>query len=88
MGLKADKDLGKVDTLNTKLKQTLLIVLPIDNIEYNDSIETVDIWDSMMHMEIIVVLEKTYSIRIEPEETIELTSVKAIQDFLETRGVI
>lgn len=77
-----------LNNINADLKIMLLNVLDTDDIEYNDTIETVDLWDSMMHMEIMVAIENKYSLRITPEEIVVLTSVKAIQNFLELRGVL
>ena len=70
------------------LEKLLLNTLQIERIEYNDTIETVDVWDSMMHMEIMVAIENKYSLHIEPEEIVALTSVRAIQKFLELKGAL
>lgn len=78
----------KVNELDPGLQRILCDVLKIEDITFRDRIESVDLWDSMMHMEIMVVLEKNYPVRIEPEEIIELTSVMAIQEYLRAKGAL
>ncbi len=78
----------KVNDLDPGLQRILCDVLKIEDITFADSIESVDLWDSMMHMEIMVALEKNYPVRIEPEEIIELTSVMAIQEYLRAKGAL
>lgn len=78
----------KVNDLDPGLQRILCDVLKTEDITFADSIESVDLWDSMMHMEIMVALEKNYPVRIEPEEIIELTSVMAIQEYLRAKGAL
>lgn len=77
-----------MNNLDPGLQKILCDVLKIEDILLVDSIETIDLWDSMMHMEIMVALEKNYPVRIEPEEIIELTSVRAIQEYLRSKGAL
>lgn len=77
-----------MDNLNPRLKKTLTEALKEPEIGYEDSIESIGLWDSMMHMEIMVALEKEFAIRIEPDEIIKLTSVKTIQKYLNGKGVL
>ncbi len=74
--------------INSVLKKLLLDTLQINEIKYEDSIEEIDRWDSMGHMELIIALEKKYSIRVEPADIVRLTSVKAIQDYLEMKNML
>lgn len=74
--------------LEGRLKGVLALALGTDAISYEDTIETVDVWDSMMHMEIIAALERAFSVRIEPADIIVMTSVKAIQKYLKSKGVL
>ena len=52
------------------------------SVDESDSIETIALWDSMGHMELMAVIEIKCGIRIEPEEIINLTSVSAIKKYL------
>ena len=70
------------------LKNILSEVFSQNNICLDDSIDTIGEWDSMLHMELIIALEKSYSIRIEPEDIVTLTGVKSIQDYLNNKGLL
>jgi len=50
-----------------------------------DSMDTVLLWDSMGHMELMVALEQSFQMTISPEEIIDLTSVEAIKIYLKDR---
>jgi acyl carrier protein len=70
------------------LKNILSEVFSQNNICLDDSIDTIEEWDSMLHMELIIALEESYSIRIEPEDIVTLTDVKSIQDYLNNKGLL
>ena len=74
--------------LDDGLRRILRETLKSDDIKYEDTIETVDLWDSMMHMEVMVAIENSYKVRMEPGEIIALTSVKAIQEYLRSKGAL
>lgn len=84
-GFRAQISPGMIDQ---RLKKILQSVLKTDNVGYEDGITTLGLWDSMAHMEIILAIEKDYSLTLEPGQIISLTSVKAIQDFLASKGVL
>jgi len=74
--------------IDSTLKNILSGVFSQNNICLDDSIDTIDVWDSMLHMELIIALEESYSIRIEPEDIVTLTDVKSIQDYLNNKGLL
>ena len=74
--------------IDSTLKNILSEVFSQNNISIDDSIDTIDGWDSMLHMELIIALEKSYSIRIEPEDIVRLTGVTLIQDYLNNKGLL
>jgi acyl carrier protein len=74
--------------IDSTLKNILSEVFSQNNICLDDSIDTIGEWDSMLHMELIIALEKSYSIRIEPEDIVTLTGVKSIQDYLNNKGLL
>ena len=74
--------------IDSTLINILTEVFSQNNICLDDSIDTIDVWDSMLHMELIIALEKSYSIRIEPEDIMTLTGVKSIQDYLNNKGLL
>ena len=74
--------------IDSTLKNILSGVFSQNNICLDDSIDTIEEWDSMLHMELIIALEESYSIRIEPEDIVTLTGVKSIQDYLNNKGLL
>ena len=74
--------------IDSTLKKILIEAFSQSSVCINDSIDTIDEWDSMLHMELIIALEKSYSIRVEPEDIVMLTSVKSIQDYLNSKGLL
>ena len=74
--------------IDSTLKKILSEVFAQSSVCIDDSIDTIYEWDSMLHMELIIALEKSYSIRVEPEDIVMLTNVKSIQDYLNTKGLL
>ena len=74
--------------IDSTLKNILSEVFSQNNICLDDSIDTIEEWDSMLHIELIIALEESYSIRIEPEDIVTLTDVKSIQDYLNNKGLL
>ena len=74
--------------IDSTLKKILVEVFSQSSVCINDSIDTIDEWDSMLHMELIIALEKRYSIRVEPGDIVLLTNVKSIQGYLNSKGLL
>jgi acyl carrier protein len=49
-----------------------------DNLEFNGVAE----WDSLNHVNLMLELERVYDVAIGEEEMVDLTSVRAIRQFL------
>lgn len=49
--------------------------------------DTIDAWDSMNHLHLVVALEAEFGVSFEPEQAIELTSVQEIEHALGAAGV-
>jgi len=62
-------------------------ILEIDSAEISDesSPDNLPEWDSLMHLKIILELEKAFSINISPEEGIELENFKMICNYVNER---
>ncbi len=58
---------------------------PASDLMASSSVETVDTWDSVAHINIILSVEAKYGITINPEDAIELTSVGALENFVSVR---
>ena len=48
----------------------------------SSSVETVEAWDSVAHINLILSIEAEYGVTINPEQAIDLTSVSALEEFI------
>ncbi|MBX3686339.1 MAG: acyl carrier protein [Rhodocyclaceae bacterium] len=71
------------------LREILASTLKTDvaNIDKASSVKTLPAWDSLAHVNLMVALEDSFDIELEPEDFPKLTSVAAICEHLERLGV-
>jgi len=76
-------------SLDTRLVEVLSMVLEIPTSEVNDetSIDTVEAWDSLRSMTLVVSLEEEFDVQFTDEETLEMVSYPLIKMTLEEKGV-
>jgi acyl carrier protein len=67
------------------VKEIVARVLELDPAQIADDATSADLrgWDSLRQLEIMLALELEFGIRIPAESMVELTSVPAIEGFLE-----
>jgi acyl carrier protein len=72
-----------------KLKQIIANVFEtnVENINEFSSKDTLDKWDSIHHMNLILALEDAFGIQLSDEEVVQLLSIKLIEIILEKKGV-
>ena len=65
-------------------------VLYIDESLINDDSgpESIEVWDSLGHINIITAIEEDFDIELSPEEIIEITSVRDIKKLLTNKQII
>jgi acyl carrier protein len=70
--------------MKDKIKNIMSAVLEIefDRISDSDDTSSIGNWDSLNHMNLIVVLEEEFNVIFDDEEIVELTSVKKIYSIL------
>ena len=75
--------------MEEKLKKGLSEVfeLSVDIISNQSTMEAIDNWDSLSHMNLIVKLEELFSVKFEPEEIIKMISFSDIIAILNEKGV-
>jgi acyl carrier protein len=75
--------------LEDRLKQILSSTLnvPEEQIREESSVENVEAWDSLAHLNIILSLEQSFGISISPEEAIEMTSLTSMRKKLRELGL-
>ncbi len=73
-----------------QLKEIMADILSIGANEINDdsSMETVESWDSLKHMELIVSIEEEFQMPpLSADEIVEMTSVAKIKIVLKAKGL-
>lgn len=61
--------------------------LPLDAVGEKASTDTLDAWDSLAHVNLMMGLEQHFDLQLEIEDFMELTSIGAITTFLDKAGV-
>ena len=56
--------------------------LPVAQVSEATGSDNLEAWDSMNHLHLIVALEAEFEVSFDPEQAIELTSVRKIEDAL------
>jgi len=74
--------------LEDKVRATMADVLglPFDAVGFDASIENLEEWDSMAHLNIILSLEKDFGISISANDAIAIVSLSEICDYLVAHG--
>lgn len=69
----------------TALKQTMAVVLGVDAaaITADSSSDTIESWDSLRHMNLVLALEEEFGVSIPDEEAANITSYALIKLVLE-----
>lgn len=77
------------DERNSTLLRTVASVLGISEAKINDdtSPDSVESWDSVAHLNLVMALEEVFGTSFTPEETMDMTSVKLIRLLLEEKGL-
>jgi acyl carrier protein len=71
------------------LKQTLSDVLKVDvsTIDETASVDTIDNWDSLNHLNLVLALEQQFNISFTEEQTVEILNYQLIKAVLKEHGV-
>jgi acyl carrier protein len=75
--------------MENKLKKVIATVLKIDTAEVNEgtSVDTVDRWDSLNHLNLVLALESEFGVSFSEEQSVEIMSYPLIKMILEEHGV-
>ena len=70
--------------MEDKLRKLLSVLLGIDEAKIDDdtSHQTVEVWDSLKQMNIIVAIEEEFGIQFDEEESILADSYKSLLDII------
>jgi acyl carrier protein len=72
-----------------KLKQVLVDIFGIDaaTIDQTTSVDTVEKWDSLNHLNLVLALEQQFNVTLTEEQTVEILNYPLIKVVLEEHGV-
>ena len=75
--------------MEEKLKTVISNVFELtsDKIDESTTMESIEQWDSLKHMELIMAIEEKFGIVFETEEILEITSFTGIKDILRNKGL-
>lgn len=55
---------------------------PASTLSANDTIETVNKWDSLNHMRLILLMEERHNTQVDPDTALSLFTLEDIADYL------
>ncbi len=72
------------ETIQRRVKEVMAGLFSLDtiNISADSSIETIEQWDSLQHVNLMMAFEQEFGIRIDVEDAVEMTSFTAICKIL------
>ncbi|MCX6142676.1 MAG: acyl carrier protein [Ignavibacteriales bacterium] len=72
-----------------KLRELLskIFEVPLNAISENASPDTIETWDSLRHMNLVVALEQAFNVELSDDQVVEILSYKLIKIVLQERGV-
>ena len=57
--------------------------VPADKITAESSPETIENWDSMQHLNLVLAIEEKFSVQLEPEDIEQMTTIGAVAELVE-----
>lgn len=75
-----------IDSLHQVMSDVLLI--DPENIDDDTSVDTVETWDSLKHLNLVIALEEKFDISFTEDQTIEMLNYPLIRVVLEEHGIV
>jgi citrate synthase len=57
--------------------------VPADQVTEDSDMASLPAWDSLGHINLVLAIEEAYGVVVDEDAVVEITSVRAIRDFLE-----
>ena len=73
-----------MDNEKERIKNVMSLVfeLPIKDISKNSSHETIETWDSLKHMNLVIALEEEFKIEFSDDEILEMMDYSSIETII------
>lgn len=70
--------------METEIKNVMASVfeMPVENINNDSSPDSIDNWDSLKHMNLVVALEEEFNIEFDDVEITEMMNFKLIKEII------
>lgn len=62
-----------------------VFAVPMDQVKGDSSPETIDAWDSMQHLNLVLAVEERFNLQLTPEEMEQMRSVDLIVALVESK---
>jgi acyl carrier protein len=62
--------------------------LPPEEVKPNSSSDTVAVWDSLKHLDVILTVEQSYNVKFKTAEIAQLVSVAKLEEALRQRNAL
>lgn len=62
-----------------------VFAVPVNGVEGKSSPETIDAWDSMQHLNLVLAVEEKFNLQFTPEEMEQMRSVDLIVALVESK---
>jgi acyl carrier protein len=56
--------------------------IPVDGIEKSSSADTIETWDSLHHLNLVLALEQEFTVEFSPEEIEQMLSIELVTDLV------
>jgi acyl carrier protein len=78
-----------IESVETRLLRIIETVFKVssDNVDDDFSIDNVETWDSLAHLNLVLLIEQEFGVSFTEEETVEILSFKLIKLTLRDHGV-
>lgn len=63
-----------------------ILQVPASSVSLQSSPETVESWDSVRHLDLVLALEQAFNLQFEPEEIDQMKNIERIVDILSAKA--
>ena len=60
-----------------------VMIVSLDEINDDSSPDSLDKWDSLSHLKLVMAIESEFNVKLSPEDSMDMLSVKLIRMILE-----
>lgn len=62
-----------------------IFTVPVDRLDTSSSPDTIESWDSIQHLNLVLALEEKFNLQLSPEEIERMGSIGKICDLIEAK---